>query len=1022
VTDDRVPILCIAPAVDLSGSELETIDWFKQIDRGRWKPSLITTQPSANRRLHEVEPFAEEVWELPDLMAGAGFPEFILGFIESRGVRLVQITDSRLGFDLLPDMTSLPDPLAVVVRMRAPKPPQADYVPYVARRYGNLVDAFSVTDVQVKDTVVGQGIPPSRIEVIDSRMGAESVGRGHGELYERLLTARSAASRWRIEEPGAAPRGTAPSPPPLRLSRNPLPEPTVSVGVPCYGHGIYLDGCIRSIKMQFLKPAKIAIVDDGSEDPETIEALERWEPDPAVTVLRQPANLGPSAARNRALEIFDTSYGLWIDADDQLLPGALDSMMAKLEAAPEDVGFVYPHAMHMGNRSDYVAMPAYNLWLLLQNNICPSPALFDLRVFDDTGVSYPEDMVVGHEDWDIILQLAERGVRGLHADSPTFLYRKQGFSRVHAVDYGPHDFHQTIEDRHPGLYADRTSIKASWAPALSIVLLDGADAAWHKADLGGLSRQSCQDFELVASADLGHGARVVTSDATSGDAWAQAAIREARGRWVCLLAPAAGGILANRAFVEQLLRSFEAQGGLAAVALSSATGIARHAFARLNAVERRSAEPDGLAFERPPDNSVPSIELSEEGSVLADLVIGLQDQGIVQWRLAPATDRQANGSAADAARSGAPFHLDLDYGRATDPSETAVSHLISVQEPLLPELTAGTVRRWEDLPSWLPPDTQPLCRHRQVDGPAHMVTNDRNPPPGFQLDFDLGVTHVHAVPGALRLVYRAGTYELSDDQDELPEGQPLGYIEQQRLPMCERLELREMPSGGRVLVAGFDDPLSEVAKPLATLGWLDSFPIQPRGDLFGPEPWRTITLHREVDVGTGRHTYTAEPMDHRSGAIALGSLLSSPGRDLVALRLRADGRLATDLARPGRATRDPRRLVRWIASPPASDDGDRYWPPPARAKFLLRHWTRRRLSDEQGATIGWLRREGVPGCQPLFSTTHPVTGDQLVTCTPGEAIEIGYLPDGVLGFILKGDVENNADATPYTVPWADFAG
>ena len=48
-------------------------------------PALITARPSANRWLHQIEPLAEEVWNLPDLMWGATFPEFILGFVNSFG-------------------------------------------------------------------------------------------------------------------------------------------------------------------------------------------------------------------------------------------------------------------------------------------------------------------------------------------------------------------------------------------------------------------------------------------------------------------------------------------------------------------------------------------------------------------------------------------------------------------------------------------------------------------------------------------------------------------------------------------------------------------------------------------------------------------------------------------------------------------------------------------------------------------------------------------------------------------------
>ena len=87
----------------------------------------------------------------------------------------------------------------------------------------------------------------------------------------------------------------------------------------------------------------IVVVDDGSDDLETFEALARLDDDPEVTVLRQPGNRGPSAARNRALAQLETSYVLPIDADDELLPDALERMLAQLEAAPEDVGFVYPN-------------------------------------------------------------------------------------------------------------------------------------------------------------------------------------------------------------------------------------------------------------------------------------------------------------------------------------------------------------------------------------------------------------------------------------------------------------------------------------------------------------------------------------------------------------------------------------------------------------------------------------------------------------------------------------------------------
>ena len=889
----RIPVLYIAPWVDLGGSDKGTIDWFKHIDRERWAPSLITTQPSPNRWLHKVEPFAEEVWELPDLMPGPEFPEFILGFIESREVRVVHIMNSRLGFDLLPDIACLPNPPAIVVQMHAEEPNQAGYVRYATRRYGNLIDAFSVTSQHLKEILVGYEIPPSKIEVIHSGVDAENefnpakverlpldegvprilwpgrlveqkdpmltlealalarkrgaefnldmvgdghmkadlearaeelgiadaiewhppsqemprwyrstdlllmtslyegvpyviyeslamgvpvvapaipgnlefmdadsglvieprddaegyadaivallgdrerrlgmgkrsrqrmlaefsldqMGQHHDRLYERLLGGRSASSRWRQQHPGGGdPDGSATLLAPIRLPRDPRPEPTVSVGVPCFQHGIFLDQCIRSIKGQTMRPQNIVIVDDDSEDPETITALEHWERDPEVTVLRQPANLGPSAARNRALELFDTNYALWIDADDVLLPGALDSMVAKLEAAPANVGFIYPHAQHIGNRADYVEMPAYNLWLLMQENYCPSPALFDRRVFAVGGVSYAEDLVVGHEDWDLILQLAEHDIQGLHADGPTFLYRKQGFSRISAADYGPNDFHEAIERHHPALYRNRARIKAEWAPALSIVLLDDGNATWTESDLLGLDAQICGDFETLAGRSVGNRARVVTADANGREPWLQTAIREARGRWVCLLTPATAPMLTNPAFVEQLLRGFTAHEEVVAIALAETPGVVRHTFSQLNDTERLSAQPLGLAFARRAGGSMSKIDLEDEVSPLSpSLVLGLQPNGIVQWRLAKPGSRSATHPAPQRPQGREPLYLDLNHARAEgEPDAAAQRSHRQDRSRCFRGLTPGTVRRWEGSPGWAPPGTMPLCRH-----------------------------------------------------------------------------------------------------------------------------------------------------------------------------------------------------------------------------------------------------------------------------------------------------------------------
>src|SRR3954469_6989773 len=173
--DGRTEVLYLAPWIDLGGSDKGTVDWFAGIDRSRFAPSLITTQRSPNRWVHRVEPFAEEVWVLPDVMAGDDMPQFILGFVESRRVEVVHVMNSRLGIDLLPDLAALPRSPATVVQLHAEEPGHGGYVSYAAARYAGLVDCFSVSSDYLAATLRDRyDMPAQRIEVI--RTGVDAGG------------------------------------------------------------------------------------------------------------------------------------------------------------------------------------------------------------------------------------------------------------------------------------------------------------------------------------------------------------------------------------------------------------------------------------------------------------------------------------------------------------------------------------------------------------------------------------------------------------------------------------------------------------------------------------------------------------------------------------------------------------------------------------------------------------------------------------------------------------------------------
>lgn len=123
----------------------------------------------------------------------------------------------------------------------------------------------------------------------------------------------------------------------LRLRRHGFPDgdraaasPLVSVVIPCWNQGHYLAEAIESVLAQSYPELELVVVDDGSAD-NTFEVASRF---PGVRRLLQP-NRGVAAARNAGLADSQGAYAVFLDADDRLLPQALEVGMRALLASPK---------------------------------------------------------------------------------------------------------------------------------------------------------------------------------------------------------------------------------------------------------------------------------------------------------------------------------------------------------------------------------------------------------------------------------------------------------------------------------------------------------------------------------------------------------------------------------------------------------------------------------------------------------------------------------------------------------------
>ena len=121
---------------------------------------------------------------------------------------------------------------------------------------------------------------------------------------------------------------------------------SVSVVVPCYNYGHFLEECVASVlDDQDGVDVRVLIIDDASPDDSADVAKKIAARDPRVEVVVHTTNAGNIATFNEGLiEWTDGDYCLLLSADDRVTPGALRRASELLDANPS-VGFAYGHAL-----------------------------------------------------------------------------------------------------------------------------------------------------------------------------------------------------------------------------------------------------------------------------------------------------------------------------------------------------------------------------------------------------------------------------------------------------------------------------------------------------------------------------------------------------------------------------------------------------------------------------------------------------------------------------------------------------
>lgn len=229
--------------------------------------------------------------------------------------------------------------------------------------------------------------------------------------------------------------------------------PRVAVIIPCFNDGDFTLGAVASVQED--EPVELVVVDDASTDAATARALDALRAR-GVRVLRHDANRGVSAARHTGLAATTAPYVFPLDADDELVTGALKRLADRLDADP-GAAAAYGDTQEFGNRSRLDTKPlALDPYRVAFRNRYPVCSMFRRGALEASGAWRDIGGQVGYEDWGLWMTLAERGERAVHV-GPGFAavrYRVHGPRRYADAAARHREVYAALRRSHPRLFGE----------------------------------------------------------------------------------------------------------------------------------------------------------------------------------------------------------------------------------------------------------------------------------------------------------------------------------------------------------------------------------------------------------------------------------------------------------------------------------------------------------------------------------------------------------------------------------------
>lgn len=228
----------------------------------------------------------------------------------------------------------------------------------------------------------------------------------------------------------------------------------VTVIIPSYNSAAYLLEALQSLPIELPLIKEVIIVDDGSTDAAAKAQLKALKGSPKLKILEKK-NGGPASARNFGISQATSPYIFFLDSDNIATKAYLEEA-AEILNQHNAVGVVYGNPVFFGDRVGSFKSQPMDKDLLLHENFIDMCTMVRKEVFDEVGLLDEHPLVLGHEDWELWIRVAQSRWQFYHIDKELFKYRQRKNSLIQQANEGDkrYQFLKYIFIKHSALYFD----------------------------------------------------------------------------------------------------------------------------------------------------------------------------------------------------------------------------------------------------------------------------------------------------------------------------------------------------------------------------------------------------------------------------------------------------------------------------------------------------------------------------------------------------------------------------------------